>query len=254
MPSKPLIEVHGLGKSYGNKHALQDVSLSVERGTIHGLIGPNGAGKTTLSACISGELKPTTGTVIHNGKDITKVSPTARARRGIGRSFQVSHIFTELTVAQNVAVAREGATMRPLRALFSSGWASDDGTLDSVGLLGQRDELAANLAQADRKRLELAMVIATRPELVILDEPTAGMGAAEAVECAELLAKLGQEHGTTMVITEHNMAVMFHLADEITVLEQGRVVLYGDPETVRADERLKEIYFGETSTHGADNA
>ena len=245
MSSTPLVEVSGLTKSYGAKRAIDEVDLVVPAGSVHGLIGPNGAGKTTLSACISGELPATRGKVLYRGQDITRLSPTRRARRGIGRSFQVSHIFAELTVAENVAVAAQGTTLRPLKAMFGRRWVTDDDSLRAVGLDDRRAELAANLAQADRKRLELAMVIASSPDLVILDEPTAGMGAGEAVECAELLGRISKERGTTMIITEHNMSVMFHLADQITVLDQGRVVMSGDPQAVRSDERLKTIYFGE---------
>ena len=225
MPTENLLIVKQLSKSYGERLALSDVNLSLRRGEIHGLIGPNGAGKTTLSACIAGEITATSGSITYRDRDITRLS--------------------ELTVGVNMEIARAGAQLRPFRALLGRTWHSNEDELHEVGLMDRRDVLASELAQADRKRLELAMVLAMRPQLVVLDEPTAGMSAQEADGCAELLARLAVERDLTMLITEHNMSVMFRLANVITVLDEGQVMMTETPENVRGDERLTRTYFGE---------
>ena len=238
------IELHAVDKQYGETYALRDVELTVQTGEIRGLIGPNGAGKTTLSAGIAGEVPFTRGRVRLLGHDTTRWNARRVARLGVGRSFQVAQVFDELSVEQNVALAAEVAGLSPLRAVLSRRWSPDLSHLERVGLLGRREVPAGELAQADRKLLELAMVLVGEPRVVVLDEPTAGMSSQEAEECAELLRELAAEQELTLLITEHNMNVMFRLAHSITVLVGGEVLLTGAPEQVRTDRRLAEVYFG----------
>jgi branched-chain amino acid transport system ATP-binding protein len=239
-----VLEAFGMAKRYGAKEALTGINLALEDGSVHGLIGPNGSGKTTLIGCIAGEIAPTKGRVKLRGRDITSMPAWRRARLGISRSFQVSQTFGTLTVEENIQVA--GASRRRLvRSLMGRRWTSSvDELIDQVSLNKLRGHKAATLSQGDRKRLELAMCLASNASVILLDEPTAGMGAAEAADTAELLRRIHRTTGTAMLITEHNMKVMFGLADTITVLHEGSVLMSGDPSEVRTDPRLRDIYFG----------
>ncbi len=231
----PVLELRGVSKRFGSIRALDGVSLSVEQGETVAIIGPNGAGKSTLFALVSGELRPSEGTIMLAGHDVRRLSPERRARRGLGRTFQSARLFAGLTVRENVelALARRGRREEEVRE-----------ALAEVRLLERIGRRAGALAQGERKRLELAMVLAQRPRLLLLDEPTAGMGAEERIAIMELIVGAVGRRGLTMVFSEHDMDTVFAHARRIVVLDRGTIAADGSPAAVRADERVQEIYLG----------
>jgi branched-chain amino acid transport system ATP-binding protein len=231
----PALELRGVSKRFGPIRALDGVSLSVEAESMVAIIGPNGAGKSTLFALVSGELHPSDGAILLAGRDLHRLAPERRARLGLGRTFQSARGFAGLTVRENVelALVRRGRREEEVRE-----------ALAEVRLLELGERRAGALAQGERKRLELAMVLAQRPKLLLLDEPTAGMGAEERVAIMELIVGAIGRRGLTMVFTEHDMETVFAHARRIVVLDRGAVVADGSPRAVRADERVQEIYLG----------
>ncbi len=243
----PLLAVEHLFKNYGGLPVTSDVSLEIVEGELHALIGPNGAGKTTLMAQITGELAPSSGTVRFDGEDITRLPMYRRVARGLGRSFQISSVFGRFTVEGNVALAvkvaqghgfrfwkrvdRLAAVREPARAL-----------LDRVGLTGRNDVTAADLAHGELRLLELAMVLAAAPRLLLLDEPLAGLGTAESTQMIRLLAELKKRH--TILLIEHDMAAVFSLAERISVLAGGRLIATAAPEIIRGDAAVRTAYLG----------
>jgi branched-chain amino acid transport system ATP-binding protein len=234
-PPTPVLELRGVSKRFGGIRALEGVSLSVQEGGAVAIIGPNGAGKSTLFALVSGELRPSEGTVLLAGRDLRRLTVERRVRLGLGRTFQSARLFAGLTVRENVelALVRRGRREEEVRE-----------ALAEVRLLERIDRRAGALAQGERKRLELAMVLAQRPRLLLLDEPTAGMGAEERVAIMELIVGAVGRRGLTMVFSEHDMDTVFAHARRIVVLDRGAVVADGSPQAVRADERVQEIYLG----------
>ena len=242
----PLLDARGITKGYGRIPVLQDVNLTIGQGQAHVVIGPNGAGKTTLFKSLSGEIFPTAGTVRFDGADVTRVPAWKRTRLGFGRTFQVARVFGQMTVRENMLVAVEAAA-------GGGGWSLTtpksreselDALLADVGLAAQRDARAGALAYGDRKRLELGMTLALKPKLLLLDEPTAGMSQADRFASVELIARVTKERGIALLLTEHDMDVVFGLATQLTVLHYGRVIASGDPQTVRADPKVREVYLG----------
>jgi branched-chain amino acid transport system ATP-binding protein len=231
----PMLELRGVSKRFGGIRALDGVSLSVEEGEMLAIIGPNGAGKSTLFALVSGELRPSEGAIVLAGHDVRRLSPERRARLGLGRTFQSAKLFAGLTVGENVelALVRRGRREEEVRE-----------ALAEVRLLERIERRAGALAQGERKRLELAMVLAQRPKLLLLDEPTAGMGVEERVAIMELIVAAVGGRGLTMVFSEHDMDTVFAHAERIVVLDRGAVLADGLPQDVRADERVQEIYLG----------
>ncbi len=231
----PMLELRGVSKRFDGIRALDDVSLSVEEGEMLAIIGPNGAGKSTLFALVSGELRPSEGAIVLAGHDVRRLSPERRARLGLGRTFQSAKLFAGLTVGENVelALVRRGRRAEEVRE-----------ALAEVRLLERIERRAGALAQGERKRLELAMVLAQRPKLLLLDEPTAGMGVEERVAIMELIVAAVGGRGLTMVFSEHDMDTVFAHAERIVVLDRGAVLADGLPQDVRADERVQEIYLG----------
>jgi branched-chain amino acid transport system ATP-binding protein len=231
----PVLELRGVSRRFGGIRALEGVSLSVQDRSTVAIIGPNGAGKSTLFALVSGELQPSDGAILLAGRDLRRLKPERRARLGLGRTFQSARLFAGLTVRENVeiALARRGRREEEVRE-----------ALTEVRLLEQLERRAGSLAQGERKRLELAMVLAQRPRLLLLDEPTAGMGADERAAIMELIMGAVARRGLTMVFTEHDMDTVFAHAERIVVLDRGAVVADGSPQDVRADERVQEIYLG----------
>jgi branched-chain amino acid transport system ATP-binding protein len=231
----PVLELRGVSKRFGGIRALEGASLSVEEGSTVAIIGPNGAGKSTLFALVSGELQPSEGTILLAGRALGRLSAERRARLGLGRTFQSARLFGGLTVRENVelALVRRGRREDEVRE-----------ALAEVRLLEQLERRAGALAQGERKRLELAMVLAQRPRLLLLDEPTAGMGAEERAAIMELIVGAVGRRGLTMVFTEHDMDTVFAHARRIVVLDRGTVVADDSPQAVRADERVREIYLG----------
>jgi branched-chain amino acid transport system ATP-binding protein len=231
----PVLELRGVSKRFGGIRALDGVSLSVEEGATVAIIGPNGAGKSTLFALVSGELQLSEGTVLLAGRDVRRLSPERRARIGLGRTFQSARLFAGLTVRENVELALVACGRRD-RGVGEA--------LAEVRLLERIERRAGALAQGERKRLELAMVLVQRPRLLLLDEPTAGMGTDERAAIMELIVGAVGRRGLTMVFTEHDMDTVFAHARRIVVLDRGAVVADGRAETVRADARVQEIYLG----------
>ncbi len=251
--SAPLLETRGLVKRFGGVVATDDLSLAVRPGEIHAVIGPNGAGKTTLVAQIAGELKPTAGEIRFAGEDVTSLPVHARSARGLARSYQITSVLRGFSALDNVALAvqaHDGHSFRFWRRARADRALRDPARaiLESVGLGGRGEVIAANLAHGEQRQLEIAMALATRPRLLLLDEPMAGMGPEESERMVELLGRLkGRE---TILLIEHDMDVVFALADRITVLVYGRAIASGRPPEIRANREVREAYLGEDGTHG----
>jgi branched-chain amino acid transport system ATP-binding protein len=250
--AETLLAVSGLSKRFGGLLALGEITLSVRPGEIHAVIGPNGAGKTTLVSALAGELRPDAGMIHFAGRDISRLGPARRAALGIARSFQISSVFREFTALDNVALAvqaHQGHSFRFWRPASRDRILREPAraALAEVGLSGRADTPAAALSHGERRALELAMVLASGPRLLLLDEPMAGMGAAESAEMTALLARLKARHKESfaIVLVEHDMDAVFALADRITVLVYGRVVASGPPLAIRADPEVRRAYLGE---------
>jgi len=246
--AEALLETAGLTKRFGGLVATGEVSLSVAPSEIHAVIGPNGAGKTTLIGQLSGELKPDSGAIRFAGADISRLGPARRAALGIARSFQITSIFREFTTLDNVALAiqaRAGHSFRFWRAARRDASLRDPAfaALGIVGLAGRADLPAGSLAHGEKRALELAMALATRPRLLLLDEPMAGMGPEESASMVRLLA--GLKGRFSIVLVEHDMDAVFALADRITVMVYGRVIASARPAAIRADPEVRRAYLGE---------
>jgi branched-chain amino acid transport system ATP-binding protein len=248
MATEPLLEAKGLVKRFGGLTATDNLDLSVEPGEIHAVIGPNGAGKTTLIAQLAGELKPNAGTIRFAGEDVTALATPARSQRGLARSFQITSVFRGFTALDNVALsiqAHDGHSFRFWREARRETNLRDPARaiLEDVGLGPRADAVAANLAHGEQRQLEIAMALATKPRMLLLDEPMAGMGREESERMVALLKRLkGRE---TILLIEHDMDVVFALADRITVLVYGRAIATGAPAEIRANEEVRQAYLGE---------
>jgi len=253
--SATLLEARGLDKSYGKIGVLHDVSLTIGEGESHVVIGPNGAGKTTLFKVLTGELFADRGAVMFQGADVTRMSAHQRVHRGFGRTFQVAKVFPKLSVRDNLQIAlearaRKGNPIAPLSKNATKGLLEAlERLLADIGLQAQRDTISGTLAYGDRKRLEMAMVLALEPAVLFLDEPTAGMSAAERQATVQLLQAVKRQRSLSMLMTEHDMDVVFGLADRISVLHYGELIASGTPEAIRCDERVKEVYLGHEGGH-----
>ncbi|HEV8678519.1 MAG TPA: ABC transporter ATP-binding protein [Stellaceae bacterium] len=246
--AEPLLATSGLTKRFGGLVAASEVALAVEPGEIHAVIGPNGAGKTTLIAMLAGELRADAGTIRLAGLDISRAAPARRAALGIARSFQITSIFREFTALDNVALAvqaRAGHSFRFWRAVAADARLRDPALaiLADVGLAERAGVPAGALSHGERRALELAMVLATWPRLLLLDEPTAGMGLADSAAMVQLLA--GLRGRLAIVLVEHDMDAVFALADRISVMVYGRIIATGRPEAIRADPEVRRAYLGE---------
>jgi branched-chain amino acid transport system ATP-binding protein len=243
-----VLEVRGLGKSFSGFRAVSDVDITVETGQIAAVIGPNGAGKSTLFNLITGHLQPDSGSVRLDGRDITGAAPHKIVRMGVGRSFQRTNIFSKLTVFENLQAAflvhrgRGRDFWSKASALYRDETTS---LLSSIGLVEQRDTVAGTLSYGNQKQLELGLALASDPALLLLDEPTAGMSATETHDTIRLIERIAGERSLTLLFTEHDMDVVFQIAQKIAVLHQGRVIADGAPEEVRADPEVRRVYLGE---------
>lgn len=244
---RPLLSVRGLVKAFGGVRAVDDVSFDVGAGELLALIGPNGAGKSTCFNLINGQLRPDAGDVLLEGDSIVRRPPSQIWRMGVGRTFQIAATFASLTVVENVQIAllsRERAVHRWWRAMRPQQRDEAEALLELVGMRTQADRAASVLAYGDIKRVELAIALANRPKLLLMDEPTAGMAPAERGELMTLTRRLTKERNIGVLFTEHSMDVVFAHADRLVVLARGRLIAQGDADTVRNDRRVQEVYLG----------
>jgi branched-chain amino acid transport system ATP-binding protein len=246
-----LLQVSGLNKSFGAVQASRNLTFSVERGEIHALIGPNGAGKTTAINQLAGEITPDSGCIRFAGREITTLPIHRRALMGLSRSFQISALFEQLTIRQNLALAVQAHQGHSFR--FWRDAARDqrlvqptEQALERIGLESRGEELAASLSHGEKRQLEVGMALAGDPKLLLLDEPMAGMGPGGTVKLTELI--LGLKGRVTILLVEHDMDVVFALADRITVLVYGEAIATGTPEEIRASEDVRKAYLGEART------
>ncbi len=244
----PLLAINGLCKSFGGVTATDDVNLDVEKGEIHAIIGPNGAGKTTLVAQLSGALPPDAGTVMLNGSDITHKPAYARARLGITRSFQITSLVMDMTVIDNVALAvqaYDGHSFKFIKPARKIRHIRDKAleNLRKVGLHSRANDLISALSHGEHRQMEIAVALASEAELMLLDEPMAGLGAAESAKLVEFLTGLKGQR--TILLIEHDMDAVFALADRISVLVYGRIIATGLPSEIRANKAVRHAYLGE---------
>jgi branched-chain amino acid transport system ATP-binding protein len=246
-----MLETHDLSRRFGSFTAVHQVDLTVDAGEIHAIIGPNGAGKTTLFNLITGAIAPSTGRVVFSGTDITGWSPQRVLRQGILRSFQISKLFPQLTVRQNVelmAYGRAQATGSPFaRLTLTKRQVAErvDAALDRIGIAGLAEHLAGALSHGDRRLVEIAMALAADPLLLLLDEPTAGMSTMETRKIAGILRGLAPD--ITIVIVEHDMSVVMSISDRVSVLHRGEILAVGTPDAIRANREVKRVYFGDAA-------
>ena len=245
-----VLELHGLTKSFGSLRVTDGVSLEVREGECHALIGPNGAGKSTLIHQISGLLRPDSGRVVFAGRDVSRLGLAARARTGLGRTFQITSVVPSFSALENVALAaqaRAGSSFRFLRPAASERALNERAAqaLASVDLGDRAGVRAADLSHGERRLLELAIALAGEPRALLLDEPMAGMGRAESARLTDILLELKVR--LPMLLVEHDMEAVFRLADRVSVLVTGRIVATGAPDAVRADAQARAAYLGEAA-------
>ncbi len=244
-----LLKVDSATKRFGNLVAIEDVSLAVEPGELRAIIGPNGAGKTTFFNLVSGLFPPTSGAILFDGRDVTSLPPEQRVARGMARTFQITEIFPELSIAENIRVAAEiaaGYRLRPwLGRAARTGiekWVAE--LLALGGLSDKADIRVGALSHGDQRATEIVMSLALRPRLLMLDEPTAGMGDQETYDIARLVRRLHRQTGLTIMLIEHDMRVVFNLADRIMVLAEGRVLAEGSPQEIADSDKVQAAYLG----------
>jgi branched-chain amino acid transport system ATP-binding protein len=246
--SEVLLSADKLTKRFGGLAAVNEVSVDLWRGRIHAVIGPNGAGKSTLTNLLSGDLPPTAGRITLGDQDITGHKPEQISRRGLGRSYQKTNIFQPFSVWDNVRLAAQSRAPHAVRWLSpASGFAAVNEAaaqaLDLAGLTHRRDAIAGTVSHGEQRQLEIAMTLATGPSVLLLDEPLAGMGVAEAERMVQLLLRIKPSHAIMLV--EHDMDAVFALADRLTVMVNGQVIASGTPAQVRADANVQSAYLGE---------
>jgi branched-chain amino acid transport system ATP-binding protein len=247
-----LLRVENASRHFGSLVAVDKVSLNVEEGELRAIIGPNGAGKTTFFNLISGLLTPTSGQIIFNGEDVTRLPPARRVWRGMARTFQITEIFPELSVRENLRIPVECAAGFRL-----SPWISRDDDeevrarvselMEMCGISDKGDRLVGELSHGDQRATEIMMALALKPSLLLLDEPTAGMGDQETYDITRLIQKLHKEQKLTIVLVEHDMRVVFHLADRIMVLAEGQMLAEGTPDEIGANEQVQAAYLGKAA-------
>ena len=252
-----ILQTRGLGKRFGTFDAVKGVDLDVAEGSIHSIIGPNGAGKTTFFRLLTGEHRPTEGDVSFQGASITGRKPHAVARKGLVQSFQLTSIFPRLTVIESVKAALMAPTRRPFDLVTRrhhrlEGEALE--LLERIGLADVADAEAKTLSHGDQRALDIALALATRPRLLLLDEPTAGMSPAETHKTTALVAELNRSTGVTILFSEHDMDVVWGISHCVTVLHQGRVIAEGSVEEVQANPEVMSIYLGEGAAPGMDES
>lgn len=244
-----LLEVRGLGVRFGSLQAVNDVSFDAQPGAITAVIGPNGAGKSSLFNLISGAVKPSSGTVRFEGRELTGAAPHRMLAAGLARSFQITNLFFELPVRENLRLAAQflergqgllRSVTRSRRAL-----ARVDELIEQFGLAEKADDLAGFLSHGEQRRLEIAVSLAARPRLLLLDEPTQGMSHADTRETEQMIRSLVREHGLTVLLVEHDVDLVMQLSDHVVVMHQGQKLAEGTPAAVRANAAVQAAYFGE---------
>lgn len=245
-----VLDVSDVNKTFGGLQALSHINLKIQKGRTHAVIGPNGAGKSTLLNVCVGRLVPDTGSVMFDGTNLTGRTPHEINQLGVARVFQTPEIFLDLTLLQNVEIAalasRDGSfSFNPFKSMFAEKALTQDAErmLEDIGLHHLKDEHTGNLSRGDKRRLELAMCLIQHPKLLLLDEPTAGMSRHDTNRTIDLLKRI-KERGMTKVIIEHDMHVVFSLADWISVLAQGKIIAEGTPEEIRGNPKVQEAYLG----------
>jgi len=245
-----ILDVRNLEKKFGGIHVTQGVTLDLKVGEQSAIIGPNGAGKSTFFNLLTGYYKPDSGTIMFNGVDITNWAPHRVVNEGITRAFQVSNIFTRLSVWENVRTAvhaHKGLTLRLFSSASRYGAERTEEVLALCGLTAVADTEAGELSQGDRKKLELAIAVAGEPKLLLLDEPTAGMSVQETAETMELVDRLNRDLKISVLFTEHDMGVVFNHAQRISLLHRCRFLVSGSPDDIRANELVRQVYLGEAA-------
>ena len=247
-----LLQVQSVSKHFGSLIALNNISMTVEPGELRAIIGPNGAGKTTFFNLITGFFRPTAGRIVFDGQDVTDLLPARRVCCGMARTFQVTEVFPELTVRENLRIAVEVASGLRRKAWLSQ---TDDEKIrarvreliDMGSLAAKADRQVGELSHGDQRATEIMMALALKPRLLLLDEPTAGMGDQETYEITQLIRRLHKDGKLTIVLIEHNMRVVFHLADRIMVLDQGRLLAEGTPAEIAANKAVQTAYLGQAA-------
>ncbi|UWQ19210.1 ABC transporter ATP-binding protein [Jannaschia sp. M317] len=251
-----ILEVKNVGKRFGGLQALGDVNLSVQEGTVHAIIGPNGAGKSTLLNCLVGKLIPDTGSVMFEGKSVLGRKPHEINQMGISRVFQTPEIFGDLTVMENMMIPclakRDGSfALHGYRSMLGDREIVEraEHMLEDMRMIDKRGMHAASMSRGDKRRLEIGMCLAQEPRLLLLDEPTAGMARADTNNTIDLLKEIKESRPITIAIIEHDMHVVFSLAERITVLAQGTPLVEDTPENIKGHPKVREAYLGESSGH-----
>ncbi len=243
--SAPILKIEALTRRFGGLSALNGVDFDVQRDEIRAVIGANGAGKSTFFNCVTGVIPPTSGRILFNGDDITGLKPNQISQKGIARSYQITNILPNATALENVRIAaqsrRHSWNMLKHHSSFDDIIEKAEKMLDAVGLLSKADELAANLSHGEQRNLEIGIALATEPQLLCLDEPTAGMSATETHETMQLVKRIAKKDLTIMIV-EHDMQVVMELADRITVLHYGSVLAEGTPAEIQKNPKVLEVY------------
>lgn len=250
MDETVILEARNLRKEFGGLIAVDDVSIQVVQGSLHSIIGPNGAGKTTLFNLLGGKYRPTRGQVIFKGQDITSVAVYRRAHKGMGRSFQITNIFPNLTVLENVRLAAQSGSSINFRFLRRADSYTEIArrayqVLEMVDLADMASLPATILPHGGKRKLELAIILAGDPDLLLLDEPTAGMASEQVPELIKTIDTIRRQGNKTIIMVEHNMSVVMNISDKITVMHQGQVLAEGAPEAIRNDKTVQNVYLGE---------
>ncbi len=248
MPT-PKLEVRGASKNFGSLTAVSDVSMAVQSGELRAVIGPNGAGKTTFFNLITGFFPPTAGDILLDGQNINKIPAAGRVKLGMGRTFQITEIFPELTVRENARIAVETGLGFSLRTWLNGTDSkrvenASDEVMTMANLTAKADRLVGELSHGDQRAAEIAMALALKPSLLLLDEPTAGMGDEETYQVTGLIRRLHRDSKYTIVLIEHDMRVVFHLADRISVLAEGKLLAEGTPAEIAANTHVQNAYLG----------
>ena len=250
MVNEVLLEAVNLSKVFGGLVAVDDVSIQIKKQTMHAIIGPNGAGKTTLFNLLSGVMPPTAGQVLYKGNDITHVSPQKRAHMGIGRSYQITNIFPNLTVLENIrlaaqAMGKDNYKLFKLADKLQEYIDKAEEVIDTVGLSGREMIIARNLPHGEKRKLELGIMLACDPELLLFDEPTAGMSSEQVPELIKIINKVVQQKDRTAILVEHRMDMVMSISDIVTVMNQGRILAEGSPHDIANNKQVQTAYLGD---------